>query len=204
MIHWDRCWSSWRWWEMIKGLSHRSSGEMHSFPARGESFRMSTPQVSWRGSGKQWYRWGSTAPNSSPKSMSPFSSCSSTNSELPLEMWKWISGCWLRSWRPTRANSRTISVSPAPMYTSPTMASSEQEISSWVRLTREKISSARLRKIIPSSVRVTFREPLVPRMSSCFPSSSSRPFSWVERVGWERCSDCAAPEMLCSRATAKK
>lgn len=102
------------------------------------------------------------------------------------------------------AKYRTMSVSPAPMDTVPTTVSSEWAISSSALFTKVRISSARLRRIMPSSVRVTFREPLVPRTSSCLPSSSSRAFSWVERVGWVRCKDWAAAEMLCSRATAKK
>ena len=77
-------------------------------------------------------------------------------------------------------------------------------ISSSAFCTRERISSARRRRIMPSSVSTTFREPLVPRISSCFPNSSSIPFSWVDRAGWEMCRDSAAAEMLCSRATVKK
>lgn len=42
-------------------------------------------------------------------------------------------------------------------------------ISFSVFFTKSKISSARLRKIMPSLVRVIFREPLEPRIRSCFP-----------------------------------
>ena len=50
-------------------------------------------------------------------------------------------------------------------------------------------------------VRVIFLFPLI---KSCFPSSSSSSLSCLESVGWERYKDCAAAEIFCSRATARK
>ena len=90
------------------------------------------------------------------------------------------------------------------MCTSPATAPSESETSLSALRTSSSISSARLRSIMPSSVSVTRREPRVTRISSRLPSSSSSAFSCVESVGCERCSDSAAADMLCSRATARK
>ena len=84
------------------------------------------------------------------------------------------------------------------------MTSLDSEISLSVMRTSSRISSARFRSSIPSSVKRTLREPFVPRIKSCLPSSCSSAFNWVDRVGCERCSDSAAAEMLCSLATARK
>ena len=63
------------------------------------------------------------------------------------------------------------------------------------------ISSARLRSSIPSSVSVTF---LLPRISSFFPSSSSRSFNCRERGGCVIRRVSAALVMLSSLATVRK
>ena len=90
------------------------------------------------------------------------------------------------------------------MNTLPVMTSSEPRISASVLCIRASISSARFRRIIPSSVSTTFREPFTPRMSSCLPSSSSKAFSWVDSAGWEMCKVSAAAVMFCSLATVRK
>lgn len=106
-----------------------------------------------------------------------------------------------RSRRAALARRRTPSVSPVPMYTSPVTASSGLESSACVRETSSIISSARFRSSIPSSVSSILR---LPRTMSCLPSSSSSSRSCRESVGCVRCSACAAAEMLCSLATARK
>ena len=61
--------------DTISDLSHRSSGETAAFAARGESFRIKTPQVSLKGISTELYFAWSTGPNTMPKSISPLSNC---------------------------------------------------------------------------------------------------------------------------------
>ena len=97
--------------------------------------------------------------------------------------------------------NRMASVSPPPIYTSPLTGDSAALNSASVFSTSETISCARLRRNIPSSVSVIF---LFPRRNSVFPTSSSSSIIWRERVGWVTCRASAAPDMVSSRATARK
>lgn len=82
-----------------------------------------------------------------------------------------------------RARYLTPSDSAAPMWMSPPLASPRALHSSSVLSTMSRISSARLRRSIPSSVSRTLK---LPQTKSFFPSSPSRSLSCLDRVGWER------------------
>ena len=94
-----------------------------------------------------------------------------------------------------------LRVSPQPMAISPESSPPLWVSSRSAFSASSRISWARRRRSIPSSVSTTR---YWPRRKSFTPSSSSSCINWRERVGWVTCSSAAALVMFSSRATARK